>query len=178
MTREKETETYIMEPEEPLTRRALKTSVWVAACTTLYLFCAARYGLAWGFLIGALLSLFSLFSLTVAVPMLCRPGASRFAQGMLSLTLLMKLPLYMVGLCLITHLGRTAPMGAGLGIALVPMVITLKALGSLIKLPAPAPAAETETPADAEVLPESLIHSQRPARALRTRHVEPIRERG
>jgi len=169
----------IMQEEETFALRALKTSTWVTVFTTLWLFATAHSAWAWGFLIGALLSLFSLFSLTVLVPMLFRPGAPRHIQGLLSLTLFMKLPLYLGGLYLATSVHSIAPMGAGLGVTLVPMVITLKAIGGLIMELKPATRrAKAVEAAPATAATESLIHSQRPARATRLRRAEPVRERG
>lgn len=114
--------------EEPFTLHTLKTSAKVGLiATALLFFTGAGWGL--GFLIGGLLSLLSLYSLVVIVPILFRPGAPAYAKGLLSLTLFMKLPFYMMALYLATHLLKTQPMALGLGVLLVPLVITLRAVG-------------------------------------------------
>jgi hypothetical protein len=98
----------------------LKRSAFVGLCVTLILFSLGGAGVAWGFLIGAGMSLFSLVTLMIAVPNLLHPGASRRAQRRLGLLLFLKLPLYMVGLYIVTRARGVQPMGAVFGIALVP----------------------------------------------------------
>ncbi len=111
--------------------RALKTSALFAIATTILLLSGGRTDWAISFGLGALMSLFSLLSLTIIVPALIRPGAPQFSRSLLNLTLLLKLPLYAAGLYLIMRLPRSAPAAAAAGIGLVPGVITLNALGSL-----------------------------------------------
>ncbi|HZO88088.1 MAG TPA: hypothetical protein VFB38_07075 [Chthonomonadaceae bacterium] len=159
-----------MREEGNLIVRALKTSAWVTLLTTLALLGAGKNDWAWGFLTGAVLSLFSLFSLTVVVPMLLRPGASRAAQALLGLTLFMKLPIYMIGLYLIANVPAIKAAGAGFGIALLPVVITLKAIGSA--LAEAFPAQPKQAPSEAEVSPQQTA---RPARRL---SAKPVHERG
>src|SRR5262249_54568850 len=118
-----------MKEEEPLTIRSLKSSFWVLLITISVLFWSGHGDWAKGFLVGALCSLFSIFSLMVIVPMLFRPGASPHVKGLLSMTLFMKLPLYALALYLVTSVSGFEPMGAGIGMALVPAVITLITIG-------------------------------------------------
>ena len=118
--------------EGDLIARILKVSAGVAGLVTLLLFCGGRSAWAWGFLIGAALSLFSMFSLAVLVPQQFRPGATRRARRWLLLTLILKLPLYAAGLYLVTRVQGISPVAAMFGIALAPIVITLKAIGSAL----------------------------------------------
>lgn len=112
--------------------RTLKTSSAVAAFLTIWMLCAARNSWAWSFLIGATLSLLSMLSLSVLIPMLFHPGASRHAKALLLITLFMKMPLYCVGLFLLMIVPNASGLSAVFGIALVPFVITARAVGSLI----------------------------------------------
>lgn len=97
---------------------------------------AIRFGhAAWlpGFVIGCVLSLFSLFSLQICVPALFYPGASERSKGLLMATLLMKMPLYAIGLWIATHFGITGAVTAFAGVTLVPAVITLEAMAKLAR---------------------------------------------
>jgi hypothetical protein len=79
-------------------------------------------------MIGALLSLFSLFSLGVCVPALFHKGATRMASAMLQVLLLMKLPIYAIGLYVASRMGSAAAFAAFAGCTLVPTIISLKAV--------------------------------------------------
>jgi hypothetical protein len=85
-------------------------------------------GWAAGFIIGALLSLFSLYSLGVCVPALFHPGATRRASALLQVVLLMKLPLYGIGLYIASRMGSAAAFAAFAGCTLVPVIITVEAV--------------------------------------------------
>lgn len=152
-----------MHLEEPFTLRTLKTSAWTAIVAAVLFFLASHREWAAGFTVGAALSLFSLFSLVVLVPILFRPGAGRFAKGLLSLTLFCKLPFYMGALYFGTTLPGAQPAAMALGIALVPFVITMKTIGKALF---DTEAAPDRTPAEA------------PTRSVRVATAEPIRERG
>lgn len=65
--------------------------------------------------------------------MLIYPGASPRAVGLLSITLLMKMPIYAIGLYLSTLISSTAPIAAFVGCTLVPCILTLEALGRMAK---------------------------------------------
>lgn len=109
---------------QKITVHALKTSAYALALLTIVLFYAKLSTWALGFLIGGALSLFSMFSLTVIVPFLFQPGVGGRAKGLLSLTLFMKLPLYGAGLYVVSRGEWVDPRGAGIGIVLVPAVLT------------------------------------------------------
>ena len=91
-----------------------------------------HYNWAWGFLIGAILSLFSMITLMVAVPFLTWSGAPRHASILLVVTLFMKLPIFCLGLYMATHLPGVSAFACCLGIGLTPTAITLKAIGNLM----------------------------------------------
>ncbi len=118
--------------EEKLTLRTLRTSAPTSLAVTATILACGHRGWAAGFLIGSALSLFSLFSLTIVVPMLMRPGAPRFAGSLLGLTLFMKLPLYFAGLYAVTHIPGISAAWAAFGIGLTPTIITLKTVGRMI----------------------------------------------
>jgi hypothetical protein len=117
-----------MQNEETLRIRTLYHSLWIGLVTNAALFGLAPRGWAWGFLVGAVMSLFSALSLIVIVPLLFRPGANEHTKGLLSATLFMKIPLYMVGLYIGTNVKGVEPMAMMCGILLVPTVITLRAI--------------------------------------------------
>ncbi|HZT43085.1 MAG TPA: ATP synthase subunit I [Chthonomonadaceae bacterium] len=118
--------------EGDINLRVLKTSALLAALGTLLLFCALRSSWAWGFLIGSALSLFSFASLMIIVPRGIQPGATRRARRRLMLALALKLPFYGAGLYALTQIHGVEPMAAMFGIALTPIVITLKTIGSMM----------------------------------------------
>jgi hypothetical protein len=112
------------ETEQKITRRSLISGAWATALLTGVLFFAGRPTWAVGFLIGSLLSLFSMISLTVIVPILFRPGAGAGTKGVLGLTLFMKLPIFGAVLYLVANGKFAEPMAVGAGIALIPAVLT------------------------------------------------------
>jgi hypothetical protein len=112
--------------------RAIRSSFWATILVTTWLYAVGKHALGWGFLIGAIVSLFSIATLGVVVPMFFRPGASGHARFILGLTFFMKLPVFALALYLGTHLKAVNPLGLIFGIAVAPAVITLQALGSLI----------------------------------------------
>ena len=118
--------------EEKSVVRSLKSAALCAATLNLLLFYGCRTMWAWGFLIGALISLFSLASLLVIVPILFRPEASPKVKGLLSLTLLLKLPLYAFALSLATPRHGIEPLAAGVGIALMPLVLTFRTAAAFL----------------------------------------------
>jgi hypothetical protein len=68
--------------------------------------------------------------------MLFRPGARPYVKGVLLVTLFMKLPIYMVALYFMTRLAASGAAGSVIGIALAPMVITVKAIVNMVYHPA------------------------------------------
>lgn len=157
----------IMQEEEKAAVRALKTSAWVAVFTTLLLIRAAHTDWAWGFSIGAFVSLFSLVSLTIVIPMLFQPGASSHVRGLLGLTLFMKLPVYAGCLYLATSVRGVAPMAVGIGLALSPIVITARTIGIWLT-----------APIRARILSARRNRETEAARCARPIPAEPARERG
>jgi len=107
-------------------------SVAFAIPIALALFLSGHRNEAVGFAIGAVLSLFSLYSLGVCVPALFRPGANGSASALLQLLLVMKLPIYAVGLYMATRMGSAAAFAAFAGCALVPAIVSSGAIGKAI----------------------------------------------
>lgn len=81
-----------------------------------------------GFLLGAAVSLFSLFSLKACVPALFYSGAPRRSTALLQMFLVLKLPVYAGALYIATKMGSAAAFAAFVGCTLVPGVITLETL--------------------------------------------------
>ena len=101
--------------------------VTMAAC-----FCTGHAGWSWGFFFGAALSLFSLCTLTWLCPILLHPKAPAYAPMLMVLILLIKMPLFVGGLYLMTHVpGVSAPWGVA-GILLAPCVIAAKTVADLV----------------------------------------------
>jgi hypothetical protein len=150
-----------------------------AACgigIILCLFADGKSSLAWGFAIGALLSLFSVFSLVVAIPQLLRPDAPRHAQALLALTLFMKLPAYMAALYILTNTRGVSPVAGVFGITLVPAVLTAQAIGTMRlrrrRSPQPArviaPVVAPPLPAIQDISAMSPTSASQTARPVRT----------
>src|SRR5689334_15564827 len=114
------------------TLRTFFHSLALAVLTAVIVAIGGHRTWAAGFAIGAALSLFSLVSLKFCVPMLFYPGASRRAVALLHVTLLMKLPIYCVGLYLASRLGNSGSFAAFIGCTLVPCVITVEAVGKAL----------------------------------------------
>ncbi|MCW3055799.1 MAG: hypothetical protein JWN14_4969 [Chthonomonadales bacterium] len=170
--------------EDKTVVRSLKSAACFAAALDLMLFCGGQTMWGWGFLIGALVSLFSLGSLVVIVPILIRPHASPHVKGLLAMTLFLKLPFYGIALGLANPHHGVEPMGVGLGIALVPLVLTFRTAGALLlaeareqrKAVAPKPQVvvipKIVVPSLPEVEPQSVLRPQ----ARRPQSVHPVRE--
>ena len=122
--------------------RSVKTSLWLGLLVFVLCYGNHHYHWAWGFLIGAVLSLFSMISLMVAVPFLTWSGAPRHMSALMIVVLFMKLPIFCIGLYLATHLPGISAFACCAGICLTPMAITLKAISNLINDFTPAPTIE------------------------------------
>lgn len=120
-------------PDFALCIRTLTVSTLIAFASVLLLCVVGRTNWAWGFLIGALLSVFSFATLAMAVPFLMWPGAPSHMSALLQVTLIMKLPIYCVGLYLACNLPGVTPAASVFGICLVPGVITLRTLSGMVK---------------------------------------------
>ena len=81
---------------------------------------------AWGFGVGAGISVFSLLSLGTIVPMLMFPSAPGATQFLLSLVMILKLPLYVVALYVVTRMPGADARSAFPGILMAPAVIASK----------------------------------------------------
>jgi hypothetical protein len=137
-----------MQHDDKMALRSLRDCIPVAAVIT-YALCAIHHK-PWAlcYATGALLSLFSLFSLTIVVPMLVRPGANPAVKWLLGLTLFMKLPIYMFALYMMTLIAASGAVAAVFGIALAPMVITFKAIVGMVRKPAQKTVYGGEVPAE------------------------------
>lgn len=113
----------MQDQNDRMTRASLKYAGILAVLVTVLFFTIGQTVWAKGFLIGSLLSLFSMSSLMFLIPFLFVPG-NRAAKGLLSATLFMKLPIYGALLYLAVIYLRTASFALVLGIALVPAVLT------------------------------------------------------
>lgn len=116
------------ETEQKITAPALKAGAWAAVLITAILFFAKLPTWAAGFLIGSLLSLFSMFSLMIVVPILFRPSTAAGAKGLLTMTLFMKLPIFGAVLYLVAKTKFAEPMAVAAGVILIPAVLTAFAI--------------------------------------------------
>jgi len=170
--------------EDKTVVRSLKSAAWFAAALDLTFFGSGQTMWAWGFLIGALISLFSLGSLIVLVPILFRPHASPHVKGLLLMTLFLKLPFYAIALSLANPHHGVEPMAVGLGIALIPLVLTFRTAGVLLmegareqrKAAAPKPQAvavpKIVVPSLPGAEPQPVLRPQ----TRRAQSVHPVRE--
>ena len=110
------------------TLRTFFHSVAAAIATSLALVVSGHGTWAAGFSIGAVTSLFSLFSLKVCIPALFYKGATPRAAALLQVVLIMKLPVYATGLYFAARMGSAAAFAAFVGCTVVPGVITVEAV--------------------------------------------------
>lgn len=170
--------------EDKTVVRSLKSAAYLAAGLDLAFFCSGRATWGWGFLIGACVSLFSLTSLVVIVPMLIRPGASPHVKGLLAMTLFLKLPFYAIALGLANPRHGVEPMAVGLGVALVPLVLTFRTAAALLmegvreqqKALTPKPKAVVIPKIVVPALPEAEPQPVSRPQARRPQSVHPVRE--
>lgn len=112
----------------------MRTSFWLAAWFVLVFGVRGQAGVSLGFAIGSLLSLLSFWTLTWMVGRTIQPGSRR--AWLLGLVLLVKLPVYGVALHYALAIQGISVTAIVAGIALVPTVVTLKAVGrTLISRP-------------------------------------------
>jgi len=170
--------------EDKTVVRSLKSAAWFAVALDLTLFSSRQTMWGWGFLVGASLSLFSLVSLIVIVPILIRPHASPHVKGLLAMTLFLKLPLYAIALSLSNPHHGIEPMAVGLGIALVPLVLTFRTAAALVmeearvqrKAAAPKPQVVVIPKIVVPSLPEVEAQPVLRPQARRPQSVHPVRE--
>lgn len=118
----------MQDQEQSIKMHTLKVSLLFSVLIPLGLYYSGYSKLAFGFVFGAILSVFSFISLAIVVPFLFRPGSSPAVKGLLGITLYMKLPLYMVILYFGTRLPGVSPGMMAVGIGLVPAVISVKGI--------------------------------------------------
>lgn len=144
--------------------RSVKTSCWLGLLVFLLCYGTHHTNWAWGFFIGALLSLFSMISLMLAVPFLTWSGAPRHMSALMIVTLFMKLPIFCIGLYLATHLPGVSAFACCAGICLTPVAITIKAVGNLIRDFRPARQPEPQTKEEPKPAPPAA--SVKPVRRV------------
>lgn len=125
-----------MQSDEKAAVRALIWSIPIGTATTLALNALHHRDWAVCYGIGAALSVFSLCSLTIFVPMLIQPGARPAIKGVLAVTLYMKLPIFCGALYYMTCVAASGAGASVFGIALAPMVITGRAILGMVRRPA------------------------------------------
>ena len=115
-------------PDQNLPQRALKTTLQVATLFAVIFALRGEMTIALGLALGAMLGLFSLWTLTVAIPRLFTSGdpTARFWLGLLTA---LKLPIYMIVLNFTMTSKSIAPFAVFCGVALVPLIIVLKVVG-------------------------------------------------
>ena len=128
--RDLETCTPTEEPNE--ITGTLVTGLQISVLVSGFMAIGHHAGWALGFGAGAAISLFSTFSLGVLVPVLSRPGAPRASQFVLAMLLLLKLPVYVLALYLVTRVCGDDAKFAFLGIMVSPAVIGGRTIGKLI----------------------------------------------
>jgi hypothetical protein len=109
------------------TAAILKNTGIAAGCAIVLALLAGEPSAAIGFAIGALLAIFSLFSLMIVVPRLCaRPGPSTHAG--LGLMLILKTPIYAAVLFFAMTSRLVNPLAVFAGVAILPSVVCWQAL--------------------------------------------------
>ncbi len=114
--------------DEKLPQRTLRTGFFLAGWFVVIFYLRGWHTASMGLALGSALSLFSLWSLSLAIPIITHESRG-IAKVLVVLLLVFKLPLYACVLYFATtrpyfHLGAVVA-----GIALVPVVIVLKVLG-------------------------------------------------
>ncbi len=157
--------------DKPLMVRTLKASLFLAPVIVYLFLTFGHKSWAWGFLLGAGLSLFSFLTLKVVVPMLFQPGAPTYVKGILGLTLWMKMPIICVVLYVGTNVPAICPGAMVPGIAFMPGVIVLRAIVDMIS----ESVSHRRSAAKMNSVSEDLsAHAQRTARSAH--NSEPLRE--
>ena len=113
--------------EETLPQRTLKTTFWLVAFFTMIFALRGEFAVSAGLAVGGALGLFSLWSLSFAIPRLFSSAHpwSKFVLGIMSM---LKLPIY-AGTLYFTMTSPTVnPFAVFIGVAMVPTVVVLKVL--------------------------------------------------
>lgn len=125
----------INDMHETLPQRTLRTTFLVAALFATVYALRGQGAISLGLGVGAALGLFSLWTLTAAIPRLFGGGSpvGRFWLGLLTMA---KLPIYMIVLDFAMTSKLVSPFAVFCGVALVPVVLVLKVVTSQYILPA------------------------------------------
>jgi hypothetical protein len=115
-------------PDETLPQRTLKTTFWLVTFFTLVFAVRGQLPIAFGLALGGALGLFSLWSLTFAIPKLFS-SPSPIAKFKLALLTLSKLPIYAISLYFAMASPVFSPFSVFVGVALIPAVLVLKVVG-------------------------------------------------
>ena len=148
------------------TLRTFIHSLLAGSAIALAFYLGGHAGWGAGFLIGAALSLFSLYSLKVCIPALFRPGAPRYASALMQVLLLFKVPIYGVGLYLATRFGTEASFAAFGGCSLVPCVVTLETIGKVMLESNPNWKRNAAMRAQTAVLPSIEVQAHKAIRGM------------
>ena len=110
------------------TLRTFFHSLAIATAVTAAMVASGHSVWAQGFVIGAAVSLFSLLTLKLSIPALFHKGSTSRSTAMLQLLLILKVPIYGVGLYFAARLGSAGTFAAFTGCTLVPCVISVAAI--------------------------------------------------
>lgn len=111
--------------EDTLPQRTLKTTFWLVAFFTMIFAVRGQQTISFGLALGGAIGLFSLWSLSFAIPRLfgsANPGA-KYLLGFLSV---LKLPIYAGTLYFAMSSPLISPFAVFVGVAMVPVVVVLK----------------------------------------------------
>ncbi len=119
--------------EDNLPQRTIKTTFWLVTFFAVVFASRGQRDICLGLMLGGALGLFSLWSLTFAVPRLVG-GNSFVSRFLLGLMMLMKLPIFGGSLYFAMASPLFSPFATFVGVALTPMVIVFKVLGQQLVL--------------------------------------------
>lgn len=124
--------------EETLPQRTIRTTFWVSLWFVFLFALRGQLPVCFGLAIGTAIGLFSLWTLTWAIPRLVRGGdpAGKFWLGLLTFA---KLPIYAVTLNFAMVSPLVSPLAVFCGVAMIPAVIVLKTLGGQMMVKAQTP---------------------------------------
>ncbi len=117
--------------EQELPKRTIRTSFWLSAWFVLIFGLRGQADMSVGLAIGSAMSIFSLWTIAMAVPRATESGRGR-GPWLLAFLFLVKLPVY--GLILNCAISSKAVHVGALfaGVGVVPVVIVLKTLGRML----------------------------------------------
>jgi len=117
--------------EDNLPQRTIKTTTFVVLFFSAIFAARSQVSISLGLAIGGALGVFSLWSLALVVPRLFSSSspASKFLLGMLGLA---KLPIFAGTLYFAMASPLVSPFAVFVGVALTPVVVVLKTIGSQV----------------------------------------------